>query len=54
MDEVCLFQDTKSVVERFIESGNQRTVELERRLDSYIEQMKIGTEATVRKFNLKR
>ncbi|XP_065926292.1 centrosomal protein of 63 kDa isoform X6 [Magallana gigas] len=43
-----------SVSERFLAAENQRARELERLIDSHIEQLKIGTEATLRKYNVKR
>lgn len=52
-----IFQDShsrNSVSERFLAAENQRARELERLIDSHIEQLKIGTEATLRKYNVKR
>lgn len=52
-----MFQDShsrNSVSERFLAAENQRARELERLIDSHIEQLKIGTEATLRKYNVKR
>lgn len=52
-----IFQDSQSrnsVSERFLAAENQRARELERLIDSHIEQLKIGTEATLRKYNVKR
>lgn len=52
-----IFQDShsrNSVSERFLAAENQKARELERLIDSHIEQLKIGTEATLRKYNVKR
>ena len=39
-----------SVAEKFLQAENQRAKELEKLIDSHIEQLRIGTEKTLKKY----